>query len=469
MRIPCLATLPALLATSAAASFAPAPTPNIIFIMADDLGYGELGCYGQKIIQTPNIDRLAAEGMRFTQFYAGCTVCAPSRSVLMTGLHMGHTTVRGNAGAANPSAQTLRAGDVTFARVVHDAGYATGLIGKWGLGLSGEEGEPFRQGFDYFFGYLNQTQAHNHYPDFLYRNRDKIALPNVVTHVGPTGAGYATKRVVYADDLIFDEGRAFIERNREGPFLLELSLIAPHANDERAKALGDGQEVPDYGPYASQDWPDPLKGQAAMITRMDRAVGELMAQLQHLGLDDRTLVFFTGDNGPHNEGGKGFDPDFFNARGGLRGLKRDLTEGGIREPFIARWPGRIQAGAVSAHVGYFGDMLATFAELAGAKTPGNLDSISFVPTLLGRGVQPKHEYLYWEFFEGGVSQAVLLDGRWKGIRERRVSAPLQLYDLATDRAETTDLAKAQPELVARIAALMKSAHVDNEFWKIPGL
>ena len=471
MRLPHLASLPALFVTSAAASFAQTqvPQPNIVFIMADDLGYGELGCYGQHIVQTPNVDRLAAEGMKFTQFYAGCAVCAPSRSVLMTGKHMGHTTVRGNAGAANPAAQTLRTGDITFARVLHDAGYTTGLVGKWGLGLSGEEGEPYRQGFDYFYGYLSQTQAHNHYPDFLYRDRERITLPNEVTHVGPTGAGYATKRVQYADDLIFDEGRAFIERNKARPFFLELSLITPHANDEAAKALGDGQEVPDYGPYADKAWPNPLKGQAAMITRMDAAIGELMAQLKQLKLDDRTLVIFTSDNGPHNEGGTGFNPDFFRASGPLRGIKRDLTEGGIREPFIARWPGRIKAGAVSGHVGYFGDMMATFADLAGAKPPEHLDSVSIVPTLLGRGPQAKHDYLYWEFYEGGVSQAVLLDGHWKGLRAKKVTAAIELFDLDHDLGETTDVAAKNPAVVARIADLMRTAHVDNEHWKIPGV
>lgn len=469
MRMSRLAALKALFVTSAAAAFAQGPKPNIIFIMADDLGYGELGCYGQKIIQTPNLDRMAAEGMKFTQFYAGCAVCAPSRSVLMTGQHMGHTRVRGNAGAANSAAQTLRTGDVTFGHVLQQAGYATGLIGKWGLGLSGEEGEPYRQGFDYFFGYLSQTQAHNHYPDFLYRNREKITLPNEVTHIGPTGAGYATKRVQYADDLLFEEGRAFIERNKARPFMLELSLVTPHANDERAKDLGDGQEIPDYGPYAGKDWPDPIKGQAAMITRMDRAIGELMAQLKQLNLDDRTLVIFTSDNGPHNEGGAKFDATFFNPSGPLRGLKRDLTEGGIREPFIARWPGKIKAGSVSAHVGYFGDMMATFAELGGGKVPEHTDSISIVPTLLGRGTQAKHDYLYWEFYEGGVSQAVLLGERWKGIREKRAVAPIQLYDLTNDLGEKTDVAAQHPELVARIAELMRTEHVDNEFWKIPGL
>jgi len=447
---------------------AQASKPNIVFILADDLGYGELGCYGQKTIQTPNLDRMAAQGVRFTQFYAGSTVCAPSRSVLMTGQHMGHTPVRGNAGPTNAPAQTLRPGDVTVAKVLQQAGYATGLVGKWGLGEGGTAGEPGKQGFDYFFGFLNQAHAHNHYPDFLWRNTEKVPLPNVVTPVGMVpGVGYATKRVQYANDLFFDEARAFIARNQSRPFFLELALTVPHANNERARALGDGQEVPDYGPYADKDWPDPLKGQAAMITRMDRQVGELMAQLRQLGLDERTLVIFTSDNGPHNEGGPKFTPEFFDANGPLRGIKRSLTDGGIRVPFIARWPGRIAPGGVSGHAGYFGDIMATLAELAGAKPPAKLDSISLVPALLGRGPQAKHEYLYWEFYEGGVSQAVLLDGRWKGLRLKTPAAPIQLYDVANEIGEETDLAAQQPKLVERIAAIMRAAHIDNEYWKLP--
>jgi arylsulfatase A-like enzyme len=460
------ACLVALAAAGAAAQ--PAPRPNIIFILADDLGYGDLGSYGQRIIRTPNLDRLAAEGLRLTQFYAGSTVCAPSRSVLMTGRHMGHTRVRGNAGAGNAAAQTLAAGDVTVARVLQQAGYATALIGKWGLGETGSEGAPNRHGFDYFFGFVNQTHAHNHYPDFLWRNSEKVALPNVVTPVGAVpGAGYATRREQYAGDLFFAETRAFIERHKDRPFFLDLSLTVPHANNERARALGDGQEVPDYGPYAANDWADPLKGQAAMITRMDRQIGELLAQLKQLGLDERTLVIFTSDNGPHKEGGPAYDPDFFDANGPFSGIKRSLTDGGIRVPFLARWPGRIKAGVESAQVGYFGDMMATLAELAGAMPPAAVDSLSLVPTLLGRGAQAKHDYLYWEFYEGGFSQAVLLDGRWKGIRLKSPAAPIQLYDLASDAAEATDLAAREPKLVERIAAIMRDAHVDNEHWKRP--
>jgi arylsulfatase A-like enzyme len=460
------ACLAALVAASAAAQ--PPPRPNIIFILADDLGYGDLGSYGQTIIQTPNLDRLAAEGLRFTQFYAGSTVCAPSRSVLMTGLHMGHTRVRGNAGAENYAAQTLTAGDATLARVLQDAGYTTALIGKWGLGEMGSEGAPNRHGFDYFYGVVNQTHAHNHYPDFLWRNTERVALPNVVTPVGSVpGAGYATRRVRYANDLFFEEAGAFLERTRDRPFFLFLSLTVPHANNERARALGDGQEVPDYGPYAGRDWADPLKGQAAMITRMDRRIGDLLEQVKRLGIAGRTLVIFTSDNGPHKEGGTGYDPDFFDANGPFTGIKRSLTDGGIRVPFIAKWPGRISGGGTSPQVGYFGDMMATFAELAGAPPMAGLDSLSLVPTLLGRGTQARHEYLYWEFYEGGFSQAVLLEGRWKGIRLKSPAAPIQVYDLAKDPAESTDLAASQPGLVTRIGAIMRDAHKDNAYWKWP--
>jgi arylsulfatase A-like enzyme len=406
--------------------------------------------------------------MRFTQFYAGNTVCAPSRSVLMTGLHMGHTRVRGNSGPENPAAQMLRTGDVTVARVLQSAGYKTGLVGKWGLGNAGDEGEPGKHGFDYFFGFLNQTHAHNHYPDFLWRNTTRVALPNDRVPMGQVeGAGYATKRLAYANDLFFEEARDFITRSKDGPFFLYLALTVPHANNERARALGDGQEVPSYGACADQSWPDAQKGQAAMITRMDQHIGDLLAQLKQLGLDERTLVIFTSDNGPHREGGPLQNPDFFAASGPLNGTKRALTDGGIRVPWIVRWPGKIKAGTVSGHVGYFGDVMATLVEVSGATAPKVLDSISLVPELLGRGPQAKHDYLYWEFYEKGFSQAVLIEGRWKGIRLLKPSAPIRLFDLANDLGEKTDLAAQRPELVARIAAAMQEAHVDNEFWKMP--
>jgi len=469
MKTPRFLILAAALAGFAAAGFSqPAAKPNIIFILADDLGYGELGSYGQKVIETPHLDRMAREGMRFTQFYAGSTVCAPARSVLMTGQHLGRTTVRGNAGALGLEAQSLSAKDVTVARVLQQGGYATGLIGKWGLGEVNMAGEPRKQGFDYYFGFLNQTHAHNHYPNFLWRNGEKVTLPNDLTPVGNAeGAGYSTNRVAYAGDLFAADANEFIERNRERPFFLFYSLVTPHANNERSRVLGDGNEVPDLGPYANKPWNHATKAHAAMITRMDRDVGALLDHLKKLGLDERTLVMFTSDNGPHREGGPDYDSAFFNVSGPFSGLKRSLTDGGIRVPFIARWPGKIKAGAVSNHVGYFGDMMTTFAELAGTRPPANLDSISMVPSLLGRGQQAKHEYLYWEFYEQGVSQALLLDGRWKALRLKSPGAPIQLFDLVTDPAEKTDVAAANPRLVARAAELMKTVRVDNQYWKLP--
>lgn len=449
-----------------------AERPNVIFILADDLGYGDLGCYGQKKILTPNLDRMASEGMRFAQFYAGSTVCAPSRSVLMTGQHLGHTTVRGNAGKNNLEAQTLLADDVTVAKVLKSAGYSTGLIGKWGLGEVGSAGHPNRQGFDEYFGFLNQHHAHNHYPGFLWRNEERVALPNVVAGATPDGVdfgeGYSTKRVQYAGDLFADEAASFVERHAtdKQPFFLYYALTVPHANNERSKTLGDGQEVPDYGPYADLDWTPQNKGQAAMVTRMDRQIGELFALLKKLNLDEKTIVFFSSDNGPHKEGGN--DPDFFDANGPFSGLKRSLTDGGIRVPLIARWPGKIKAGSVSNHVGYFGDVLPTLTEIAGAKPSTNQDGQSFVPTLLGRNNdQRKHEFLYWEFYEGGVSQAVLIDGRWKAIRHKKRSNPIELFDQHNDIAEKQNIAADHPELVTRAATLMKSAHVDNAHWKLP--
>ncbi len=441
--------------------------PNIVFILADDLGYGELGSYGQKKIRTPHLDRLAAEGIRFTQFYAGSTVCAPSRSVLLTGRHTGHTRVRGNAGAARPEAQRLLESDPTLSRVLHNAGYATAMIGKWGLGENDTSGDPRRHGFDFVYGYLNQTHAHNHFPNFLWRNGEKQELPNDLVPLGTApGSGYSTQRVVYSGDLFATESLAFIERNRDRPFFLYLSVVAPHANNERATALDDGHEVPDYGPYADEPWPDSHKGHAAMITRLDRDVGALISKLKQLELDDHTLVIFTSDNGPHREGGTAYEPEFFDASGPFQGIKRSLHDGGIRVPFIARWPGRIPAGRESSHVAYFGDLMATFSELAGVSAPPEIDSISLAPTLLGEGEQRTHDYLYWEFYESGTSQAVLLAGRWKGIRLNSPDNPIQLFDLVNDIGEQHDVAADHPATVDRIREIMRTAHIPNEHWRI---
>lgn len=404
----------ALYATSLeAASF---DRPNIILILADDLGYGDLGCYGQELIQTPRLDQMAAEGLRFTDFYAGNTVCAPSRAVLMTGRHMGHVHVRGNAGGTDMSRQTLRDDDVTVAEVLKSAGYRTGIIGKWGLGdfaPGGEAGLPANQGFDFSYGYLNQTHAHNYFPEYLWRGDVKEKLRNVVQTIerprGGFAGGWATKKVDYSHDLIATEALDFIEQHdpnkTQEPFFLYLSLTIPHANNEATRAVGNGQEVPDYGQYADEDWSEPDKGQAAMISRMDRDIGRLLDLLEKLDITENTVVMFTSDNGPHNEGGH--HPEMFDPAGPLRGMKRALYEGGVRVPLIVRWPGTTPANTVSNHIGYFGDVMATFAELANTETPENLDSISLVPTITGDPeAQKNHEYLYWEFYEQGGRQAI---------------------------------------------------------------
>ncbi len=443
-----------------------AARPNLIWIMADDLGYGDLGCYGQKVISTPHLDRMATEGMRFTRFYAGATVCAPSRSVLMTGLHHGHTRVRGNAGRTNPAAQALQSGDVTVAAVLQKAGYKTALIGKWGLGDVGEaeSGLPRRHGFGSFYGYLNQTHAHNHFPDYLWRNETKEPLPNVVVPVGDNGGGYATTAAKYADDLFADEALKFVSENKAEPFFLYWSMVVPHANNERGRVLGDGAHVPDYGIYHDKPWPDPDKGQAAMISRLDSYVGRLLKHLKELGLAEKTLVIFTSDNGPHNE--SRHDLSRFNPSGPFTGIKRSLTDGGIRVPFIAWWPGRVAAGSESTHVGYFPDWMPTAAELTGTEPPPKHDGISLVPTLTGNpDGQKTHEFLYWEFHEGGFKQAALYQGRWKGIRSGAPDAAVRLFDQQNDPAEKTDVAAAHPDIAEKIGSWLKTARTDLPEWK----
>ena len=438
--------------------------PNIIFILADDLGYGDLGCYGQQIIQTPNIDKLAEEGMRFTDHYAGSTVCAPSRCCLMTGYHTGHALIRGNANVP------LRPSDVTVAELLKEAGYSTGIIGKWGLGEADSTGIPNRQGFDYWFGYLNQRHAHNYYPEYLWLNEDKFELKNEVNHViggrDRTPGGVATKRVEYSHDLFAEDALSFVDKNKDNPFFLYLAFTIPHANNE---AGNEGMEVPSYEPYADKDWPEPQKGHAAMITRMDGDVGRLMTKLRELGLDNDTLVMFSSDNGPHKEGGG--DPTFFNASGPLKGYKRALYEGGIRVPMIARWPGKIEAGSVNDHISAFWDFLPTCCELVDVEAPEGIDGISMVPTLLGRpGEQRQHECLYWEFHEQGKRQAVRM-GDWKGVRQnvaKNPDGPIELYNLKNDIGETRNVAARHPGIVAKIETYMKSGRTPSEDWPLPG-
>ncbi len=438
--------------------------PNIILVLADDLGYGELGCFGQKLIATPNIDRMAAEGIKFTRFYAGSPVCAPSRSVLMTGLHTGHTRVRGNAGKLNRDAQNLRAEDTTVAEILQKAGYATALIGKWGIGHEGSDGLPNKKGFDYFYGYLDQNHAHNPYPPFIMRYEEKVTLRNKLTAPSDTGAGIAEEPLDFVPDLMADEALRWVESKKDAPFFLFWSLITPHANNEGTKH-GRGQEVPDLGDYKDKPWPKPDQGHAAVITRMDADVGRLLALLKKTGIDENTLIIFTSDNGHHKEGGN--DPELFDANGPLNGLKRNLTEGGIRVPTVARWPGTTRAGAENNTAYWFADILPTFAYLAGAKPPANLDGQSFASLLRNQPfTPPQRPPFYWEFHEGGFSQAVIIDQRWKAIRLKHRDAPVQLFDLEKDLGETTDLAAENPDLIAKAKALFESARTDSPDWPI---
>ena len=432
--------------------------PNILVIQADDLGYGDLSAYGQSHFQTPMIDRLGKEGMRFTQYYAGSTVCAPSRTSLMTGLHTGHAWIRGNGEFP------LREEDVTVAMALRDAGYRTAVIGKWGLGQAGTPGQPDKKGFEYSFGFLDHRHAHRQYTDFLYRNTERVA-----TDIDKD----------YVNDLFTRETRDFIERADPRPFFIYLNYTVPHAElrvpeDSLAPLRGTFQEKPYVnaaadarvtgpgGPslgYRSQ--PTPKAAFAGMITRMDRDIGALTDLIRARGLDSRTIILFISDNGPHQEAGA--DPVFFKSSGGLRGIKRDLYEGGIRVPMMARWPGTIPAGRVSDQVWAHWDLFPTLAELAGAKSPAGLDGASMAPTLRGQP-QPAHDPLYWEFHERGFQQAVRM-GPWKAVRLKK-DAPLEIYNLDRDPAEQQNVAATEPDVVRRIETYLATARTDSPLWPI---
>jgi len=426
--------------------------PNIIFILADDLGYGDLGCYGQQRIDTSNIDRLAAEGMRFTDAYAGSTVCAPSRSCLMTGKHTGHTRVRNNS-SPSVGRVSLWPSDTTVAEVLRKAGYRTAMIGKWGLGEAGSTGVPTKKGFDEWFGYLNQGHAHDFYPEHLWSNDTEVFLR------GNRGGA----RQQYSHDLFADRALDFLDNHADGPFFLYLPFTIPHANNERGRTTGDGMEVPDYGAYGEENWPNTEKGFAAMVTRMDRDIGCIMAKLKELEIDDDTIVIFSSDNGPHREGGH--DPEFFGSRGGLRGIKRDLYDGGIRVPTIARWPGHIHAGTVSDHPWAFWDLLPTAAELAGVASPKDIDGTSIVPTLLGKE-QPGPEYLYWEFARASVFHQAVRQGSWKAVRHG-LDNPIELYNLEADQSESNDVSGQHPELVQQMTEILSRARTESEEFPLP--
>ena len=441
------------LATTVSAQHpAAAERPNVVYILADDLGYGDLGCYGQKRIKTPVIDRLAAEGLRFTDHYAGSTVCAPSRCVLMTGLHTGHCQIRNNQEVQPMGQAPLRAGTATVARLMQQAGYATALIGKWGLGGPGSAGVPNQQGFDEFYGYLCQRHAHNCYPEFLFRNDKRVPLlGNKLASPSVDGSGVAVERGEYVPALCADEALRFIERNKERPFFLCYTTTLPHANNE---AGNKGMEVPSLGEYAALDWPEPQKGHAAMISRLDADVGRLLGKLKELGLDGKTIVFFTSDNGPHGEGG--CDPDFNDSNGPLRGMKRDLHDGGIRVPLVVRWPGTIRPGATTGLVSAGWDFLPTVCEAAGLQPPANIDGISYLPTLVGDDArQRKHESLYWEYAGAMAVRA----GRWKALGNPGGNR-LELYDIEADPGESKNLAADNPLIVERMKKIMVAAHLD---------
>ena len=440
--------------------------PNIIYILADDLGYGDVGFNGQKRFSTPNIDRLAAEGLVFTSHYSGSTVCAPSRSSLMTGLHTGHTYIRGNREHQPEGQEPLPASTFTVAKMLKSAGYVTGAFGKWGLGFPGSEGDPNNQGFDEFFGYNCQRIGHNYYPYHLWHNQGKVMLAG--------NEGKATGE--YAPDVIHREALKFIDNNKDKPFFLYYPSIIPHAEllapesymvQHRGKYEPENpysgyDDGPQYrqGPYGSQ--PETHAAFAAMVHILDGQVGEIMAKLQELGLDENTIVIFTSDNGPHLEGGA--DPNYFDSNGPYRGYKRDLYEGGIRVPFVARWQGNIQPGTTD-HVSAFWDFFPTMAELTGSPVPEGLDGISFLPTLAGKPAdQKEHDYLYWEFHERGLTQAVRA-GKWKTVR-KGFGQPVELYDLESDPSESQDVAGMNIEKVSEMEKILEHARTESQIWPV---
>ncbi len=471
--------------------FAPLPSraesqsrPNIIYILADDLGYGDLSCYGQQKFSTPNIDRLASEGIRFTDHYSGATVCAPSRACLMTGKHTGHSTIRGNSGRDAQGKRvsiTLQAEDVTLAEILQQAGYRTGLFGKWSLGLEGSPGLPTKQGFDETYGFLNQTYAHNYYPEYIYRNDRKEPIP------GNVGG----KRNVYISDRFIEEGLGFIDRhvarnqanNADQPFFLYLPLTAPHAEllvpeDSLQEFRGRWPETPfvangsgawkgaPRGVYASQA--TPRAAFAAMITRMDSDVGKILAKLKKMGLDENTIVMFSSDNGPHHEGGA--DPDFFNSSGKLTGGKRDLYEGGIRVPMLARWPTKIAAGTTTNFPSAFWDILPTCADLAGCDSSAGIDGTSLLPVLLGKNTgnentENRQRGLYWEFHQRETTKQAARKGPWKAVRHDP-NLPLELYNLDSDIAEKKNVADANPSIVAEMENYLRTARSESPYWPL---
>ena len=425
------------LATGVALAQQRTKTPNIVFILADDLGYGDLGCYRQQRIQTPNLDRLAAEGVKFTQAYSGSTVCAPSRCTLMSGKHTGHCATRGNRHPEIP----LPMSDPSIAEVLKTAGYRTAHFGKWGLGGPESTSTPTERGFDEFFGFLNHQHAHQAYPDHLWEGRVETMLPR----------NWFYRKQQYVPDMFTERALKFIDQKSAKPFFLYLSYTVPHADNELP-----GIEVPDQGPYKNENWPEIEKNFAASITRMDAGIGRILDLVKTKG---DTLVIFTSDNGPHKEGGH--SPDFFQSRGPLRGIKRDLYEGGIRVPALGSWPGHSKPGTVSDAPWAFWDVLPTLATIAGVNSPPDIDGVSFRPALENRK-PPPHPHFYWEFHEGGFQQAVR-EGDWKLVRQLPRLQP-ELFNLNDDLGESRNVAAQHPGIVERLSGLMRTSRLESEWW-----
>ena len=444
--------------------------PNVVFILADDLGIGDLGAYGQTKIKTPHLDKLAATGMRFTNFYAGTSVCAPSRSSLMTGQHTGHTYIRGNK-EIEPEGQHALADSVrTFAMMMQENGYKTGAFGKWGLGMVGTSGEPIKKGFDEFYGYICQRQSHRYYPTHLWHNSEKILLDG----------NDLTNKVVYAPELIQMQTLRFIKENKDQPFFLFVPTVLPHAElagpeDEFYKMYEQAfEEIPhkgeDYGPKATvagyTSVAKPRATYAAMVSRLDHYVGQIVQQLDELGLMENTIIMFSSDNGAHREGGA--DPVFFNSTSGLKGFKRDLYEGGIRTPLLVNWKGKITPNTQNNHLSAFWDLFPTFQELIADTSTENTDGISFLPTVLRKGKQRKHDYLYWEFHESGGRQAV----RYKNYKLIKLNSKdtkkyyYELYDLAKDAQETKPITNAK--IFKKMEAMMREAHQESDIFPLLG-
>jgi arylsulfatase len=445
-----------------------ADKPNIVFILADDLGWRDLGCYGQTKIRTPSVDKLAAEGIRLTRAYCGNAVCAPSRCCLMTGKHPGHAWVRDNRQWKEKvqwSGQIpLPENTLTLPRWLKQQGYATGAAGKWGLGAPENSGDPQKQGFDHFFGYYCQAHAHNHYPAYVFRDGNRVALDG--------NDGSATGKQ-FTQDLFEAEALSFIRAHKDQPFFLYVPFTVPHLaiqvpEDSLAEYRGKFEEKP-YRGKAYQPHETPRAGYAAMVTRMDRSVGRIMDLLKELGLDQRTLVIFSSDNGPVGDYA-GSDNVFFASRGDLHGWKGSLYEGGIRTPFVARWPGKIKAGSTSDVQTAFWDVLPTLCEVVGGSPPVGIDGISILPSLLGKEQIKTHDFLYWEFPSYGGQQAVHL-GNWKGTRQNLQKGPsaIELYNLASDPNETTNIAASHPDIVKQIDTIMKREHVASAIFPLPSV